>query len=69
MPRAERRPSPAEVKRQISAWQALGLTVGAVEIREDGTIRIEAPREPQQDNPLDAWLAKQGGKDAGGDTA
>lgn len=62
--------STADVKRALAAWQKLGLPVGAVEIRDNGaTIRIEAPREPKQDNPLDTWLAQQGAKDARGDTA
>ncbi len=66
MPHAAPRIRKADVKRAISAWQAAGLPIGAIEIRDDGSIRIEAPREPQQDNPLDRWLAQGGGKDARG---
>ena len=61
MPRAPARFTQADVARAIKAWQAAGLPVGAVEIRDDGrSIRIEAPREPAQDSALDRWLDQSG---------
>lgn len=60
MPRTPARFTKADIARALEAWQAAGLQVGAVEIRDDGSIRIEAPREPAQDSALDRWLGQSG---------
>lgn len=36
------RPTAAAIKRAINAWTDCGLTVGAIEVAPDGTIRIVA---------------------------
>lgn len=64
MPRAPARFSQSDVTRAIKAAKAAGFPVGAIEIREDGSIRIEAPREPKQDSALDLWLEQTGNKNA-----
>jgi hypothetical protein len=43
----------ARLKRLLATWTAAGQTVGAVELRPDGTIRILAP-EAVTDLPLRA---------------
>lgn len=68
MPRQPSRFTQADVARAIKAWQAAGLAVGALEIRDDGSIRIEAPREPAQDSALDKWLSGSGSGNARRDT-
>ncbi len=60
MPKAPARFTQSDIARALKAWQAAGLPVGAVEIRDDGSIRIEAPREPAQDSALDRWLDQAG---------
>ncbi|WP_434612155.1 hypothetical protein [Tabrizicola sp. M-4] len=49
----------AAIRRAISAWKAAGLTVGAVEVSPDGTIRITTPidraEEPQQRQAPKKW--------------
>ena len=58
---AARRPKATEaaIRRAITAWKNAGLTVGAVEVSPDGTIRITTPidraEEPQQRQAPKKW--------------
>lgn len=50
------RPTKQQIERAISAWESSGLRVGAVEIRPDGTIRIERAHDdvaPKADRTQD----------------
>jgi hypothetical protein len=53
LPQSRRRPAEANLETALTAWQRLGLPVGAVVVMRDGTVRIEAPvdrpAEPAQD--------------------
>lgn len=60
MPRTPSRFTQSDLARALKAWQAAGLPVGAAEIKGDGSIRIEAPKEPAQDSALDRWLDQSG---------
>lgn len=62
MPRAAF--SPSKIERALRVWQAAGLSVGAIEIREDGSFRIETGKDQKQDSALDRWIASQGAGDA-----
>lgn len=53
MPAAK--PTQKLIERAIAAWQEAGFVVGAVEVKPDGTVRIEGPavapdRESEQGN-------------------
>ena len=41
MPAAK--PTQALIERTLSAWSNLGLPIGSLEVRNDGTVRIFAP--------------------------
>lgn len=48
-------PTKAQIERAIAAAEARGIVVGAVEVRPDGTIRVEAasPVAPANKQPQD----------------
>ena len=54
------------IERALAAWKAQGLTVGAVDVRPDGSIRIsaatppEALQSPQGGNSCDDILRRMG---------
>lgn len=57
------------IERALAAWQARGLTVGAVDVRPDGSIRISAAmpqdalEQPQTgESAWDAKIAKKGAR-------
>lgn len=53
---AAARPTKQQIERAIAAWESSGLRVGAVEIRPDGTIRIERAHDevaPKADRAQD----------------
>jgi hypothetical protein len=51
-----------DVTRALRGAEAAGLPIGAVEVSQDGTIRIlpkNAAEHAGGDNDLDAWIAKR----------
>ena len=47
---------PAQVTRIVLAARAAGVSVGAVEVSPNGTIRVsEAPRAIKSDDVFEAW--------------
>ena len=51
-----------DVTRALRGAEAAGLAIGAVEVSQDGTIRILPKNTAEHeggDNDLDAWIAKR----------
>jgi hypothetical protein len=51
-----------DVTRALRGAEAAGLPIGAVEVSQDGTIRIlpkNTAEHAGSDNDLDAWIAKR----------
>lgn len=53
------RATEATIARALRVWRAQGLTVGAVEVCPDGTVRIIAPQSVQA-VASDAWDRRLG---------
>ena len=46
----------ADVSRVIKAARNAGMTVGAIEVSPDGTIRVAESDKAVKDSPLQTWL-------------